>query len=501
VSIIHHSSLYTTVGNDGDDSPTNMDIQTENSLFPEVSEVNKNQSITPNTLHKNLIEIAQQKLVNSNNHNYNGKVNRCKHDNVYSGRTEKKKTTFSPFTIKFHQRPSKSEFQLEKELFLFWKKFSSSIDLTRLHFLTRFSLEGRLQIHAQDIESYDTLIAVDWPTHLDNQSITVLPPIRVPPHHSIVVRDVPLSWQLPEIKNEIEERYGNGSVRNIVRMYGKDGNPIPSIRLDTASSSLISTFINDGFINIGHGRHTVKEYRLPIRISPPCYNCYKHGHLARHCKNPKRCSRCSQQHEGECSNEIRCVNCGGNHYPGQSTCPIVQRLRAEKRQQQRQSTITYSYATAANRMQPPPATPQPLASVVPSELQKQLTSINKKFDEVKQTFLELNVKLTDKVNQLEDRLVETEKRLDILSSKINYRNKEAEIKHICTMKSIENVLLPAIIDISKAVAAVTRSQASKKEIENICNDVQNDMHDLNEEKHEAINHLQQRYPLLKFNHK
>ena len=120
VSITHYSSSsYTAVGDDGDDSLTSMDIQAVNNRFPEISEVNKNQSISPNTLHKNLIGIAQQQLVNSNNHNYNEKVNRCKHDNVYSTRTEKKKTTFAPFTIKFQQRSPKSEFQLEKELFLF----------------------------------------------------------------------------------------------------------------------------------------------------------------------------------------------------------------------------------------------------------------------------------------------------------------------------------------------------------------------------------------------
>jgi chemotaxis protein histidine kinase CheA len=478
-----------------------MDIQAENNLFSEISEVNKNRSITPNTLHKTLIEIAQQTLVNSDNQNNNEKVNRCENNNVHSVRTEKKKTLFSPFTIKFNQRPSKSELQLEKELFLFWKKCSSSTDPTRLHVLTRFGFEGRLQIHAQDKESYDTLVGVEWPTHLDNQSITVLPPIRVPPHLSIVVRDVPLSWQLPEIKEEIENRYGNGSIRNIVRMYGRDGNPIQFVRLDTSNSSYISTFLNDGFINIGYGRHAVKEYRLPIRISSPCYNCYEHGHIARHCKNPKRCSRCSQQHEGECANEIKCVNCGGHHYPGQSTCPIVQRLRAEKRQQQQQQqpTITYSYAAAANRPQPPPNTRQPSALVITSELQAQLTSINKKLDEVKQTFLDLNVKLSDKVSQLEGQLVEAEKRIDILSSKINYRSEEAGIRHINVKKSITNVLLPVIIDISKAIAATTRSQASRKEIETICNDAQNALQDLDEEKDKEINNLRQRYPLLKFN--
>jgi hypothetical protein len=500
VSTIHRSSSpYNTVDNDGVESSTIMDFQAENNKFPDISEANKNRSMTPNTLHKTLIEIARQSLVNSNNQDNNEKVNRCKNENVNNERTEKKKTLFSPFIIKFQQQPSKSELQLEKELFLFWKKLSTSIDLTRLHVLTRFGFQERLQIHAQDIESYDILVAVDWPTHLDNQPITVIPPIRVPPHHSIVVRDVPLSWQLPEIKNEIEDRYGNGSVRNIVRMYGRDGNPIPSIRLDTSTSSYISTFLKDSFINIGYGRHAVKEYHLPIRISPLCYNCYEHGHLARHCKNPKRCGRCSQQHEGECSNDIKCVNCSGHHYPGQSTCPTVQRLRAEKQKQQHQPTITYSYAKAANRMQPSTTTPQPIASVITPELHDQLTSINKKLDEVKQTFLDLNIKLSDKVSQMEDRLIVAEERLVFLSSKINYMCDEVGIKRINNRKSITTVLLPAFLDISKAIAATNRNQDARKAIETICNDVQNTMQDLDEEENEQIVKLQQKFPLLKFN--
>ena len=138
---------------------------------------------------------------------------------------------------------------------------------------------------------------------------------------------------------------------------------------------------------------------------------------------------------------------------------------------------------------------------MPSELQAQRTSINKTFDEMKQTFLELNIKLSDKVSQLEGRLVEAEKRLHIQSSKINYRSNEAEIKHNSTMKVIEAVILPATIDISKVFAATTRNQTSRKEIENINNEVRNAMQNLIEEKTEAIQNLQQKYPFLQCNHK
>jgi len=57
------------------------------------------------------------------------------------------------------------------------------------------------------------------------------------------------------------------------------------------------------------------------------------------------------------------------------------------------------------------------------------------------------------------------------------------------------------MDISKAIAATTRNQAAREGIEKICNDVKNAMQDLDEEKEEQIDDLQQQYPSLKFNNK
>jgi hypothetical protein len=477
-----------------------MDIQGEISRFPEPGDGNTAQSITPNTLHKTLLEIAHQSLsIPSSYYDNNAEVNRCKNDRGNNERKEERKTTLSPFIIKFEQQPSKSALQLQKELFAFWKSSSTSFNPNRLNVLARFGFESRLQIHAQDIESYDTLVAVNWPTQLDSKSLTVHPPVRVPPHHSIVIRDVPLSWQLPEIQSEIEEQYEIGSVRNIVRLYGRNGNAIPSVRLDASSSSFIATLLKDGYIKIGYSRHIVKEYRLPIRISPPCHNCHELGHFARNCKNSKRCGRCNQQHDGECQNDIKCASCGGQHFSGQSACPIVQRLRADKRQQRPPlPSTTRSYVAAANRLQPSSAKPQSSTSGVPSELQAQLTSINKKLDEVKNTFVDLSEKLSTKVGQLEDRVVNMEESIDVIFSRINYARDMAKIKHMYTKKSIETVLLPVITDIGKTIAGISRSQVSKKEIETICNDAQDALNDLDEEKDKAINGLESKYPLLKF---
>ena len=77
----------------------------------------------------------------------------------------------------------------------------------------------------------------------------------------------------------------------------------------------------------------------------------------------------------------------------------------------------------------------------------------------------------------------------------------AGIKHIFIKKSIQTVLLPVIIDISNALAVASRSQTLKKEIETICDDAQNALLNLDEERDVLIQDLQQKYPFLQFSQK
>ena len=114
---------------------------------------------------------------------------------------------------------------------------------------------------------------------------------------------------------------------------------------------------------------------------------------------------------------------------------------------------------------------------MPSELHAQLISINKGLDDVKQVFLAFNMELSDKPKQLKGRLVDGKGQRDMLSSKINYRNKIAEIKYNSTRKLIETVILPVAIDISKTIAATIRNQTSKKRIKNIYNEAYSPIQD------------------------
>jgi hypothetical protein len=498
--LLRSSSLTTAAAESSGESSDIMDVQVASTESSEAGGDEKTQLTTSNALHKTLLDIAHHSLRTPTVLETKNKTefNQCINTDRGNGkRTAKRMTSLSPFTIEFKQQLSKSELQLEKELFVFWKNSSSSFDPNNLNVLARLGSNGRLQVHTQDADSYDKLLAIKWPTQLNDKTVIVHPPARVPPHHSIVIRNVPLSWQLPEIKSEIEERYGNDSVRNVVRMYAKAGKPIPSIRLDATSSLFVNSLLENEFVYIGYSRHIVKKYYPPLLVQPPCHNCHEIGHFARSCTNPKRCGRCSQQHDGECLNEVKCASCGGPHFSGQSSCPVVQRLREEKRQHRPMPPATSSYAAVtATHPKPSMISSQSSTTVIPYELKAQLDSINQKMDEVKNSFLCLSQKLTTRVVELETRLDEMNNRIDIVSSKFNYVSDVMIIERKYVRNSFDTILLPAIIDLAKVVSSITRSQELKKELETIYTDVRNAMNDETDVREEAIGKLPKKFPLL-----
>ena len=59
----------------------------------------------------------------------------------------------------------------------------------------------------------------------------------------------------------------------------------------------------------------------PFKQRPmQCYNCYGYGHPSRACKNKKICRNCPEFHHEHCPNEVKCVNCSGNHRHNDINC-------------------------------------------------------------------------------------------------------------------------------------------------------------------------------------
>ena len=80
-----------------------------------------------------------------------------------------------------------------------------------------------------------------------------------------------------------------------------------------------SSFIPD-IINLEHTRIKVKKY---YRRPTQCFKCCEYGHGYDKCKNERKCSHCSGNHEPveNCSNNMHCFLCDGDHSPKSRNCP------------------------------------------------------------------------------------------------------------------------------------------------------------------------------------
>jgi hypothetical protein len=91
-----------------------------------------------------------------------------------------------------------------------------------------------------------------------------------------------------------------------------------------------------------NGRFYHPEMYTPELSVTQCYNCYKFGHLAKHCKSKQKCGNCgNEDHDAsKCTNNTNCIGCGDAHPAWHMECSKRdeegQRLKPLKR-----ATITY----------------------------------------------------------------------------------------------------------------------------------------------------------------
>ncbi|XP_048255352.1 uncharacterized protein LOC125381988 [Haliotis rufescens] len=115
-----------------------------------------------------------------------------------------------------------------------------------------------------------------------------------------------------EIATEIQQQ-GVSSVKRFTR---KEGDTIikTNTYLFTFALPKIPSSVKAGYFNIG----------VDVYIPSPlrCFHCQHFGHRAKSCHATQICSRCSKHHDGtDCTDNIRCANCGGDHMSSFKSCP------------------------------------------------------------------------------------------------------------------------------------------------------------------------------------
>lgn len=134
------------------------------------------------------------------------------------------------------------------------------------------------------------------------------------------VKHVPLQYSDEQLLEYLRDA-GVISARRQMKYYRQEDGAVTSRPLHT----VILTFRDDrpipGRIYLGFTSHPVEEYLGPALR---CYNCQRFGHMAKSCRNTRRCKICSEEHHHkECKSVLqpKCANCAGNHAASYSGCP------------------------------------------------------------------------------------------------------------------------------------------------------------------------------------
>jgi hypothetical protein len=92
----------------------------------------------------------------------------------------------------------------------------------------------------QDSFTFDALQIVPFPEKIDKIKIHVKKPTTVLAHHSIVIHDISLDTDFDDVKYDLEQSLGKGTVKQVTRLYHSSGKQLTSIRVDFAASTRTS---------------------------------------------------------------------------------------------------------------------------------------------------------------------------------------------------------------------------------------------------------------------
>jgi hypothetical protein len=388
--------------------------------------------------------------------------------------------TFPPYTL-ILKNSQHNELLIDRKLIeqfiLEWmNKNKFELDITG-----RFGHDKRLLIFANNNTSFEELFDQQkWPNKIANNEFEVIVPRIFPAAYSLVIHQFFTNWNINEVFEELKTNYP--SLVKLTRMMSVNNKPLNLVRADFCSASQVKILLKDGRITIGHMKNTVKQYYQPVKIRK-CMRCYSHQHNTNECTSSVQlCIRCGLDHpfNNNCQNQIKCANCGQDHYAGHSACPEVQKIRRQISQDQKikrtqllinheqEQHLQHGYNSQA--FPPLPSTPmqqqqhQERVQVRPrtyaSAFNSQQQTSNKnsyKSDAMENILLTFTNKIDNRLQQLEERLISQVIEIDKKIDKLKYNTNELE-------SVIYETMLPAIRIIQKYSINNTRNNSTKEEL-------------------------------------
>ena len=174
------------------------------------------------------------------------------------------------------------------------------------------------------------------PNKVENRAIYIIKPRNLPPQRSVIIKNVPNSSCLDDMKVEIMNKFK--SIYYFDEILGTNNGRTRFIRMDLLNPLEYKQILCAGVICIDGQCLHVHEYFAAPRVVF-CSMCNLPGHTKRNYKLLyERCKRCGgNRKEGEHQKcKIICHNCHGDHVATDFRCPTVHSYRKELVQYLRQ---------------------------------------------------------------------------------------------------------------------------------------------------------------------
>lgn len=365
------------------------------------------------------------------------------------------KIVFPPFVFKFIGEQKATIKEITDELILGWKQ-QHGIDLC---ITARFGHMQSVLIFTDEAASFESLLSTSrWPRSLSGVEVNVKEQRQLPPEYSLVIQQFHRNWDERDWIDEMQARYP--SLSKMTRMRIKDGSPLNAVRADFTSVEEVRQIIKLGKICVGSMIHPVKRYYLPVRINK-CQKCLQHDHTTKSCSSPRLCPRCATEHTMEfaCSNDVRCANCGGGHFSGNSACPIVQEKRRtllenSKKQRAELLVLAERQQCEDNSTKTREGIRQPLDTIHHQSIQPQRRSYAQSVQAPPARAQQQNIELilSSFLEKMEQRLDQFSSRLSSQICEIEKRTDTCEDRQGELEKTLAELVLPAIRELAEQIA-------------------------------------------------
>lgn len=150
-------------------------------------------------------------------------------------------------------------------------------------------------------------------------------PEAVPPIKA-VIRHLPITASVGDIKEELTDDFHKFSVLNVAQMRKNgqpNGAPLP-LFVVTLKNEPHSKEIKN-LRTLLYVRISVEDFHKP-NVPMQCYTCQRYHHVSSQCKIPPRCVKCAGDHltstcEKSKETPSKCANCGDTHTASYRGCP------------------------------------------------------------------------------------------------------------------------------------------------------------------------------------